>query len=93
MTGNQQFLPEIFADAILDLHFEGGVFRLTLAQFVPQQESPTDSSSNVLMPKATLLLTEHGFGSLCEVVDHVRSEVAKREEEGEEEAASSPNFE
>jgi hypothetical protein len=90
MTRDHQFLPEVFADGVVDLHLESGVFRITLGQFVPQQQSPNDPPTKLLVPKATLLLTELGFTSLCDVIEHVRSEVAKRQQE---ETGSSPNFE
>lgn len=89
---NRPLLPDIFADAVLDLHFEAGVFRLTLAHVVPPAalgnggEGPAQMA---LAPKAVLLLTEPGFASLCQVVDGARQQMA---EAAGAETGSSPNF-
>jgi len=90
MQQGSQILPDIFADAILDLHVEGGVFRLTLAQAIPQADA-MDPSRYTLMPKAVLLLTEGGFASLCDVVDSARKQMMERVT-AQQEIGSSPNF-
>ena len=81
---------DIFADAVLDLHVEGGVFRLTLAQATPQATAE-GSAAFTLTPKASLFLTERGFDSLCEVVDAARQQMLARSA-ADHQAGSSPNF-
>ncbi len=93
-----QLLPELFADGVLDAHFEGGVFRLTLASIVamPPQEGSNSGSAEeegnrvAMAPKATLLLTEPAFAMLCDVLDGMRQEMAKAD--SIDQPASSPNF-
>ncbi len=90
MNNPSQALPEVFADAVLDLHFEAGVFRLTLAFAVPTSASRGGQGSPAsLVPKAVLLLTEPAFRSLCEVVDAARQQMS----EGATDSGTSPNFE
>ena len=93
MNGQAPVLPEVFADAILDLHVEGGVFRLTLAFAMPQPPGTPPPAGGeghpvTLVPKAVLLLTEPAFQSLCEVVDGVRQQLS----EAGAAAGGSPNF-
>lgn len=91
----QKLLPEVLADGVLDLRFEQGIFRLTLAGVASPGEAAADGQAPqagqvFLAPKATLLLTEPAFGMLCEIIDGVRKELAKTSQPAA--PATSPNF-